>query len=364
MEEFKATGARARSASRTSRSTTSSGSPPSATSSRPSTRSSSTRTSSTTRSTSTARQHGIATEAWSPIAQGAVLDEPVITEIADRLGRTPAQVVLRWHLQRGNIVFPKSTTPARIRGELRAVRLRARGRRPRGDRCPRPGRGRPDRRAPGRLRLRARLNRCATHCSSPRRARGFRARAPRLPRRPRRRAGEGSPREPDAPARPRRRRSAVLASGRMRPIPLGAIVGTVDPTTDFDAGFRPAADRVSSRWQSIARAHRDGRALPPIVVLERPDGYYVLDGRHRVSVARALGHETIDAWASASPSPARTAPTNQGDTHAAPDPRRPQQPDARTAPRRVSALPRRRARPALPLEHPHCNSPALHTAKG
>jgi 2,5-diketo-D-gluconate reductase A len=61
------------------------------------------------------REHGIATEAWSPIAQGAVLNEPVITEIADRLSRTPAQVVLRWHLERGTIVFPKSTTPARIR---------------------------------------------------------------------------------------------------------------------------------------------------------------------------------------------------------------------------------------------------------
>ena len=58
--------------------------------------------------------HGIATEAWSPIAQGDVLDDPVITAIADRLGRSPAQVVLRWHIQRGNIVFPKSTTPARI----------------------------------------------------------------------------------------------------------------------------------------------------------------------------------------------------------------------------------------------------------
>jgi 2,5-diketo-D-gluconate reductase A len=61
------------------------------------------------------REHGIATEAWSPIARGAVLDEPVVTEIADRVGRTPAQVVLRWHLERGAIVFPKSTTPARIR---------------------------------------------------------------------------------------------------------------------------------------------------------------------------------------------------------------------------------------------------------
>jgi 2,5-diketo-D-gluconate reductase A len=61
------------------------------------------------------REHGIATQAWSPIAQGAVLDYQVITAIADRVGKTPAQVVLRWHIQRGNIVFPKSTTPGRIK---------------------------------------------------------------------------------------------------------------------------------------------------------------------------------------------------------------------------------------------------------
>jgi 2,5-diketo-D-gluconate reductase A len=59
--------------------------------------------------------HGIATEAYSPIAQGAVLDDPAITEIADETGRTPAQVVLRWHIQHGYIVFPKSVTPERIR---------------------------------------------------------------------------------------------------------------------------------------------------------------------------------------------------------------------------------------------------------
>jgi 2,5-diketo-D-gluconate reductase A len=60
-------------------------------------------------------EHGIATEAWAPIAQGAVLDDPVIEEIAERVGRTPAQVVLRWQIQHGNIVFPKSVTPERIR---------------------------------------------------------------------------------------------------------------------------------------------------------------------------------------------------------------------------------------------------------
>jgi 2,5-diketo-D-gluconate reductase A len=59
-------------------------------------------------------EHGIATEAWSPIAQGKVLDDPVIGEIAEKLGRTAAQVVLRWHIQHGYIVFPKSVTPERI----------------------------------------------------------------------------------------------------------------------------------------------------------------------------------------------------------------------------------------------------------
>ena len=58
--------------------------------------------------------HGIATEAWSPIAQGKVLDDPFITGIAARVDRTPAQVVLRWHIQRGDIVFPKSVTRSRV----------------------------------------------------------------------------------------------------------------------------------------------------------------------------------------------------------------------------------------------------------
>ena len=58
--------------------------------------------------------HGILTEAWSPIAQGLVLDDPVIVSVAEAVGRTPAQVVLRWHVQRGDIVFPKSQTPSRM----------------------------------------------------------------------------------------------------------------------------------------------------------------------------------------------------------------------------------------------------------
>lgn len=63
-------------------------------------------------------RHGIVTEAWSPLAQGAVLKDPVIVEIAERHGKTPAQAVLRWHIQLGNVVIPKSVTPARIKENI------------------------------------------------------------------------------------------------------------------------------------------------------------------------------------------------------------------------------------------------------
>ncbi|MEH0400213.1 aldo/keto reductase [[Kitasatospora] papulosa] len=59
-------------------------------------------------------EHGIATEAWSPIAQGKVVDDPTLVRIAERVGKSTAQVTLRWHLQRGDIVFPKSVTRRRI----------------------------------------------------------------------------------------------------------------------------------------------------------------------------------------------------------------------------------------------------------
>jgi len=63
------------------------------------------------------REHadrGIVTEAWSPLAQGEVLDDPTLTEIAAAHDKSTGQVVLRWHLQLGNVVFPKSATPERI----------------------------------------------------------------------------------------------------------------------------------------------------------------------------------------------------------------------------------------------------------
>jgi 2,5-diketo-D-gluconate reductase A len=67
------------------------------------------------------REHQIATEAWSPIAQGKVLDDAVITRIADAHGKTPAQVVLRWHIERGDIVIPKSVHRERMKSNFDIV---------------------------------------------------------------------------------------------------------------------------------------------------------------------------------------------------------------------------------------------------
>ncbi|HXR29961.1 MAG TPA: aldo/keto reductase [Solirubrobacterales bacterium] len=63
-------------------------------------------------------EHGIATQAWSPLAQGEVLDDPTIVQLAEVRRKTPAQVVLRWHLQLGNVVIPKSVTAERIRENI------------------------------------------------------------------------------------------------------------------------------------------------------------------------------------------------------------------------------------------------------
>ncbi|PXY25252.1 aldo/keto reductase [Prauserella endophytica] len=64
-------------------------------------------------------EHGIVTEAWSPLAKGGdLLTDPAVTALAEKHGRTPAQVVLRWHLQLGNVIIPKSVTPSRMRENL------------------------------------------------------------------------------------------------------------------------------------------------------------------------------------------------------------------------------------------------------
>jgi 2,5-diketo-D-gluconate reductase A len=65
------------------------------------------------------RYHGILTEAYSPLGQGQILDDPTVREIASAHDRRPAHVVLRWHIQLGNVVIPKSATPSRIEENFR-----------------------------------------------------------------------------------------------------------------------------------------------------------------------------------------------------------------------------------------------------
>jgi hypothetical protein len=82
----------------------------------------------------------------------------------------------------------------------------------------------------------------------------------------------------------------------LQTIPLDSIVGTVDRTRDFDRGFRPTSTRVRGRWQRIAAAQRRGESFPPISVYRIGDLHFVRDGHHRVSVAKSLGREDIDAY--------------------------------------------------------------------
>ena len=79
-------------------------------------------------------------------------------------------------------------------------------------------------------------------------------------------------------------------------VPLDAIVGTVDRGVDFDRGFRPTSARLRSRWERIASAQRRGEALPPVSLYKIGDLYFVRDGHHRVSVAKSLGRDDIDAY--------------------------------------------------------------------
>lgn len=78
-------------------------------------------------------------------------------------------------------------------------------------------------------------------------------------------------------------------------IPLDSIVGTVDRSRDFDRSFRPKSRRVRSRWQRVALAMRRGESMPPIDVYRLGELHFVRDGHHRVSVARSMGLEVIDA---------------------------------------------------------------------
>jgi hypothetical protein len=81
----------------------------------------------------------------------------------------------------------------------------------------------------------------------------------------------------------------------LRTIELDSIVGTVDRTREFDRSFRPTSRRVRRRWEGIAKAMRRGQGMPPIDVYRVGELHFVEDGHHRVSVARQLGLEVIEA---------------------------------------------------------------------
>jgi hypothetical protein len=81
----------------------------------------------------------------------------------------------------------------------------------------------------------------------------------------------------------------------LQTIQLDTVAGTVDSRRDFDRKFRPTSNRVRQRWERLDLAQRRGVSLPPIDVYRVGGLHFVMDGHHRVSVARATGHKTIEA---------------------------------------------------------------------
>jgi len=81
----------------------------------------------------------------------------------------------------------------------------------------------------------------------------------------------------------------------MQAVPVDKVIGSVGRYRDFDRAFLPTQDRTAGRWRSIARAHYDDISLPPVKLYKIGDAYFVLDGNHRVSVAREQGVEFVDA---------------------------------------------------------------------
>ena len=96
------------------------------------------------------------------------------------------------------------------------------------------------------------------------------------------------------------RRLEYERAGRLGPageamVPISQIVGTVEPTRYFDRQFRPTSDHVRARFQRIAAEVRSGRGMDPVELYRCGGSYYVLDGRHRIAVARALGERSVCA---------------------------------------------------------------------
>ena len=103
-----------------------------------------------------------------------------------------------------------------------------------------------------------------------------------------------------------------LEATRQTVVPISQIVGTLEPTRCFDRQFRPTSDHVRARFQRIAVEVRSGRGMDPVELYRCGGSYYVLDGRHRIAVARALGQRSVSALVTEvrlnNPAPACPAP--------------------------------------------------------
>jgi hypothetical protein len=85
------------------------------------------------------------------------------------------------------------------------------------------------------------------------------------------------------------------SDGGIRTVPINQIRGSENRCADFDCDFYPLQNHTRQRWLSIAQARRQGKALPPVVLVQIGEVYFVRDGHHRISVAQALGQKAIEA---------------------------------------------------------------------
>jgi len=88
---------------------------------------------------------------------------------------------------------------------------------------------------------------------------------------------------------------AARAPKGIHNVPINQIRGSVGRSDEFTPGFRPLKDHTRQRWISVARAWQAGQSLPPVELVQVNDTYFVIDGHHRISVARAMGQITIEA---------------------------------------------------------------------
>lgn len=103
--------------------------------------------------------------------------------------------------------------------------------------------------------------------------------------------------------------------GGIKPVSINRICGTLGRSTDFDSSFHPLSDRIRERWVGVATARLLNLPLAPVTLIQIRDYYFVVDGHHRISVARALGESAIDAeitvWDLSGKLPWKTQPASR-----------------------------------------------------